>query len=86
MDNGIVHVEEYIDDECTESLNPCCSGQWYRTSYIKEMVDSSRSLNPCCSGQWYRTLKQLSIVLSCLVLILVVVDNGIVPHENDSDC
>ena len=39
-------------------------------------------LNPCCSGQWYRTSLNWTICASTkLVLILVVVDNGIVPER-----
>ena len=37
-------------------LNPCCSGQWYRTTEQElEFIELPKSLNPCCSGQWYRT-------------------------------
>ena len=38
------------------------------------------SLNPYCSGQWSRTLeKMLKQDINEAVLILIVVDNGLVP-------
>ena len=37
------------------SLNPCCSGQWPRTSAMRIGKVLHQSLNPCCSGQWPRT-------------------------------
>ena len=37
------------------------------------------SLNPYCSGQWSRTVKTYSSIIVILVLILIVVDNGLVP-------
>ena len=42
--------------------------------------DKGVSLKPCCSGRWSRTFAQLSQCLSLrLVLILVVVEDGLVP-------
>ena len=39
-------------------------------------------LNPCCSGQWSRTCSSIKREDSRLrVLILVVVDNGLVPQH-----
>ena len=41
-------------------------------------------LNPCCSGQWSRTYHtRLTKIKLATVLILVVVDNGLVPDEID---
>ena len=38
-------------------------------------------LNPCCSGRWSRTFKTLKLWQHYqLVLILVVVEDGLVPH------
>ena len=39
------------------------------------------SLNPCCSGQWSRTERRFPYLCRGPVLILVVVDNGLVLHE-----
>ena len=36
------------------------------------------SLNPYCSGQWFRTHAETLHLTTCLVLILIVVDNGFV--------
>ena len=43
------------------------------------------SLNPCCSGQWSRTINARTYTHTHGVLILVVVDNGLVPviFENE---
>ena len=39
-----------------------------------------QSLNPCCSGRWSRTDSYgISTDVICVVLILVVVDDGLVP-------
>ena len=32
VDNGIVHVQLDANERTIPGLNPCCSGQWYRTS------------------------------------------------------
>ena len=38
------------------------------------------SLNPCCSGQWPRTVNNNGELALRQVLILIVVDNGLVPY------
>ena len=44
---------------------------------FKRNVDTS--LNPYCSGQWSRTLDNDTNKVIAKVLILIVVDNGLVP-------
>ena len=62
------------------SLNPYCSGQWSRTQLTIVSLDADAGLNPYCSGQWSRTISVLSWTYSGVyVLILIVVDNGLVP-------
>ena len=39
------------------------------------------SLNPYCSGQWSRTFQNHSRLALLKVLILVVVDDGLVPNK-----
>ena len=36
-------------------------------------------LNPYCSGQWSRTNLERQVTYNLIVLILIVVDNGLVP-------
>ena len=62
-------------------LNPYCSGQWSRTMTAAQIEAALNSLNPYCSGQWSRTCIRKHNVLLCLVLILIVVDNGLVPFK-----
>ena len=63
-------------------LNPCCSGQWSRTGLEKMMKADLGGLNPCCSGQWSRTVMNTADEFDFIdVLILVVVDNGLVPQH-----
>ena len=38
------------------------------------------SLNPCCNGRWSRTLKQDVNEVIVEVLILVVMEDGLVPR------
>ena len=35
VDNGLVHVTINSIDYIVNSLNPCCSGQWSSTQYIR---------------------------------------------------
>ena len=42
------------------------------------MSNVDGGLNPYCSGQWSRTVEPFKNVRLCLVLILIVVDNGLV--------
>ena len=63
------------------SLNPYCSGRWSRTFELKShqaMLDAS--LNPYCSGRWSRTSKQMTKEQALKVLILIVVEDGLVPN------
>lgn len=41
--------------------------------------EHSRGLNPCCNGQWSRTSIPIQNAAPFRVLILIVVDNGLVP-------
>ena len=66
------------------SLNPYCSGQWSRTKCYSHSITSLPSLNPYCSGQWSRTLKFFLLSHLNSVLILIVVDNGLVPRSTAS--
>ena len=63
------------------SLNPYCSGQWSRTLKLLKMHFVLLSLNPYCSGQWSRTIITISSSARNSVLILIVVDNGLVPES-----
>ena len=38
VDNGIVQASHHINEEYNRSLNPCCSGQWYRTRPYKTLL------------------------------------------------
>ena len=62
------------------SLNPYCSGQWSSTQLTIVSLDADAGLNPYCSGQWSRT-KYFPLGDDQLVkvLILIVVDNCLVP-------
>ena len=65
VDNGIVLLCVQMILFTLDSLNPCCSGQWYRTKKISDRKEQKTvSLNPCCSGQWYRTHSLMT--LQCL--------------------
>ena len=58
-------------------------------SYIMSQITVGRdgdSLNPCCSGRWSRTnlaLRQVS--MGAAVLILVVVEDGLVPANGSAN-
>ena len=42
------------------------------------------SLNPYCNGRWLRTVNAFTVTISVsLVLILIVVDDGLVPNLMD---
>ena len=52
-------------------------------SYIGEVLAHSvalMGLNPYCSGQWSRTYVEINTYYDATVLILIVVDNGLVPR------
>ena len=65
-------------------LNPYCSGRWSRTLVCKRyMTTCQRSLNPYCSGRWSRTdYKFTKLSYLCKVLILIVVEDGLVPYTH----
>ena len=66
-------------------LNPYCNGRWSRTNVTIDGLDGVRSLNPCCDGRWSRTQADGSTSTSrYLVLILVVMEDGLVPLHNTS--
>ena len=56
VDNGFVPDDESTNILGTVSLNPYCSGQWFRTGckWFKQ-YELTQCLNPYCSGQWFRT-------------------------------
>ena len=75
-------IESVVKSVRVSSLNPCCSGQWSRTDVNHSAMTASQieGLNPCCSGQWSRTgSSNMNLRNAMAVLILVVVDNGLVP-------
>ena len=81
MDNGLVLDTATGEITFAESLNPYCSGQWSRTARQIADATNQTSLNPYCSGQWSRTINsKLIIKWRQQVLILIVVDNGLVPN------
>ena len=83
VDNGLVPRAVYKLAILKGCLNPYCSGQWSRTSrVILWKTSMERCLNPYCSGQWSRTLVPFFNGKEHLeVLILIVVDNGLVPDS-----
>ena len=44
-------------------------------------LEEMKSLNPCCSGQWSRTDFKMPTGKELEVLILIVVDNSLVPVQ-----
>ena len=74
----------WIYSECAGiiSLNPCCSGRWSGTLEFYNVQLPTQSLNPCCSGRWSGTwLDEGTAKEQAMeVLILVVVDDGLVPR------
>ena len=52
----------------------------YKYSMERLRIFQSR-LNPCCSGRWSRTKAIDSVPVRYTVLILVVVEDGLVPHD-----
>ena len=79
----------WIYSECAGiiSLNPCCSGRWSGTLEFYNVQLPTQSLNPCCSGRWSGTwLDEGTAKEQAMeVLILVVVDDGLVPTGVFSD-
>ena len=55
VEDGLVHVRCFSNNEGRQCLNPCCSGRWSRTSGLDTREISQEGLNPCCSGRWSRT-------------------------------
>ena len=52
------------------------------TENLKKQLAELNGLNPCCSGQWSRTFPDsVELTTRQMVLILVVVDNGLVPSN-----
>ena len=48
---------------------------------IADATNQTTSLNPCCNGRWSRTLITATDGWRfCLVLILVVMEDGLVPR------
>ena len=81
VDDGLVPHKDLLMCVLSQSLNPCCSGRWSRT-VTSTMLSSSiwSGLNPCCSGRWSRTeAKKIKKEHKLAVLILVVVEDGLVP-------
>ena len=72
-------VKRYWNWTSLKCLNPYCSGQWSRTSWMNLSFESLICLNPYCSGQWSRTGYTTIGDVAVDVLILIVVDNGLVP-------
>ena len=81
MEDGLVLTFQGRKSPSLMSLNPYCSGRWSRTySGICSLTILQR-LNPYCSGRWSRT-KQLTELNNIRknVLILIVVEDGLVPY------
>ena len=55
MEDGLVHVEEYIDDECTEVLILIVVEDGLVLVVPSQYGNSVQCLNPYCSGRWSRT-------------------------------
>ena len=71
----------------SDSLNPYCSGQWSRTIITISSSARNSGLNPYCSGQWSRTSRCVTFRFQAgFVLILIVVDNGLVPSSFNGCC
>ena len=80
MEDGLVPGTRVINLATSEGLNPCCDGRWSRTSSDGVTYHTRLSLNPCCDGRWSRTVRFYRCSeCVCSVLILVVVDDGLVP-------
>ena len=80
MDDGLVHVSRLTVRVLMGRLNPCCSGRWSSTWQHVRYLRAISSLNPCCSGRWSSTESNNIVdALEEFVLILVVVDDGLVP-------
>ena len=84
VDDGLVRVEHNVIQRKCIGLNPCCSGQWSRTTKLATQRSIQRCLNPCCSGRWSRTPEEIRMRVEGLVLILAVVEDGLVHYENFS--
>ena len=52
---------------------------------MQRVVSTSTCLNPCCSGLWTRTSKLKSMELFIIVLILVIVDDDLVPNRSKTE-
>ena len=51
---------------------------------VLAFVQMLKGLNPYCSGQWSRTLlRRLKYTWHLAVLILILVDNGLVPYDDE---
>ena len=75
---------QYTSISLLIGLNPYCSGQWSRTVAGIHLSSFVKSLNPYCSGQWSRTHLTGEVeIIVVYVLILIVVDNGLVPTLQD---
>ena len=67
------------------SLNPCCNGRWSRTVLTELNKARKACLNPCCNGRWSRTYVQIQArTLHKVVLILVVMEDGLVPEVRNT--
>ena len=79
VEDGLVPVSVVMLILQLVRLNPCCSGRWSRTFLIGKRYCQTICLNPCCSGRWSRTqILPICRLKICLVLILVVVEDGLV--------
>ena len=79
VDNGLIQTVKGYESSNPECLNPYCSGQWSHTSQKSFLTFMLLCLNPCCNGRWSRTAHTFSISGGDPVLILVVMEDGLVP-------
>ena len=86
VEDGLVLIMCRTQRNTKKGLNPYCSGRWSRTDVCKSFTYYLWCLNPCCSGRWSRTWQSRDDCWKlCLVLILVVVDEGIVQIVEGSE-
>ena len=83
MEDGLVPNEFLKDLWHPASLNLCCSGQWSRTHQVRDKaypVERVLILIVVDNGL-VRACFRSNNVLLCLVIILVPMEDGLVPNE-----
>ena len=80
LDDALVHYESKTDYLFKYGLNPCCAGRCSSTIKNISMDCKTFSLNPCCAGRCSSTMKMEMRIKQNNVLILVVLDDALVPE------